>query len=127
MRIAPFLWLSLGGCPSSESKSAPESSETSSDPCLTAEGFEDCFTDAWCEAWTACGFTEPCEQTRPWTTHYENGEGFTEIDCEDISDPQRAECLDLVPSSSCDELYDAAQLDDSNGPWIDVCITRSCV
>lgn len=99
---------------------------TSSDPCLTDEGFEDCFTDAWCEAWSQCAFTEACEEVRPWTTHYESNDGTMSLDCEAI-EPQHRACLMLPASSTCEELYEAAQLDSTNGPWIDVCATDSCV
>lgn len=97
------------------------------DPCLTAEGFDACFTAAWCEAWNTCGFAEPCEDVRPWTTHYESDAGTMTLDCEDVEEPDYAGCLALPPVSTCDELRDAAQLDLTNGPWIDTCVLRSCV
>jgi hypothetical protein len=138
MRTLSLLLLGSAGCFPSATKSeetastpppetSPAPTPTPVDPCLTAEGFEDCFTDAWCEAWAACGFSEPCEQTRPWTTHFESGDGSMSLDCEDIEQPRYAECLALPAQATCDELYDAAQLDNSNGPWIEVCITLSCV
>jgi hypothetical protein len=123
------MWVfALWGCEREVLSDEPvDSGGETPNPCLTAEGFDLCFSSAWCAAWDACGFAEPCADVQPWTTHYESDNGTMTLDCEDVEDPDYAGCLALPPASTCDELRDAAQLDQTNGPWIDTCILRSCV
>ena len=90
--------------------------------------FDVCFEDSWCEAWNACGFEEDCQTSKPSTTHYENGDGTMDVDCEPAGSPQDwSECMLLIESANCEELKAAAQVGTENPLWIDVCITKSCV
>ena len=92
------------------------------------ESFEVCFEDSWCTAWQACGFEEDCQTTKPWTTHYENGDGTMDNDCEPAgSTEQWSQCIQRIRSSNCAELKEAAQNGTENPLWIDVCLLKSCV
>lgn len=108
----------------SPTDSNPPTSEV--DPCWNVTDFPGCFQEAWCEAWDRCGFEEPCEETMPWLNSYESNNGTMSLDCTTL-EPDYGACLALPESSSCDEIYDAAQLDAENGPWSDVCALYSCV
>ncbi len=116
-----MFWFFLFACATSEVE------EKNNEECERAENFESCFTEKWRNAWTSCGLEGNCEENRPWTTHYESGDGTMEIDCEENTEPTYGECLGVVENASCEELEDAAKTDNTNGPWIDECVTRSCV
>lgn len=122
-RPTVLLLLMLSACGNVGDSGANESACASP----SAETFEECFTETWCQAWEACGFSEDCVDLRPLTTHYESGDGTVDIDCEPISDPSYEACVGLPEAASCDDLELAAQRSADNGPWIDTCAVTSCV